>query len=109
MSRRSSKPFAVWATDSRASTNDVAGASFEPDQVAEEEVLTLSERADVPICERQDEERSGPHVRHLRSVRRPGGHDVVPGLPDDLDACAVARSEVQFRWDVEMRDAIGAS
>ena len=99
------RPSAGSATDSRAWTSELTAAHFSQSEIAEEEVLTLSERPDVPIRDREHEERARPDVRDLLPVRRPCGHHVVGGLANDPDARAVARSEVQVRRDVEMRRA----
>src|SRR4029079_18116504 len=78
------------------------------DEVTEEEVLTLGERAYVSIRGGEKEEGAGADVGDLLPVRRPCGDHIVARLSNDPDARAVARSQVQLRGDVEMRRAMRA-
>src|SRR5712691_9562882 len=80
-------------------------ALLDPDEVAEEEVLPLRERAHAAVHEREDEKRPRADVADTRAVRRPRRHDVVPGLTDDLEALPVARCEEELRRDVQVGEA----
>src|SRR5436309_3424363 len=106
--RRSRYAFLGLASQKRCSFRGLrsilSGAGLlQPDEPAEEEVLSLRHRSGAAVTDRYDEQTAGRDVRDLGAIGGPRRIDVVHRRRDGAKTGVIALHEVEIRGDAEVR------